>query len=465
MAAALRGRARDRKADQTAVTVCRCWAELVAQVAWSFPSKYPDALGGSLPSMSCSISTIIRLGLAAFALASGTGAPAAPASNLELVSDRVVILMRHGIRSPTKQPPLPPGATAQAWPDWPVPPGYLTPHGGRAIGRVGSFDRSWLVGQGLIPRSGCPTANSLSIIADSDERTIETARNWAANVAPGCKVPITHKPQGTADPLFHAVEQGQVRIDPKRAAESVRKAFGGAGMAGLDQRFRPVLRRLDRVLCGSQAKGCGISSEPTTLVPATATSKPRLAGALDKASTAGQTVLLEYAGGKAIRNVGWGRASVADVRDLSVFHAFQYGPLQRDHYLASVSLALLLPRIRQALSGASASPGVLMIAGHDGTVANLAGLLDAHWTVPGLAADDPVPGGALVIERLRDAAGSKYFRVYYRGQTLEQMRTLAPLRPQTTYMTRIRLPACNALGMSDLCTESGFAALIGKISK
>lgn len=403
----------------------------------------------------------IRLGLAAVALASGVGAAAAPVPRPELFSDRVVILMRHGIRSTTKQPPLPPGAAAQPWPGWPVPPGYLTPHGARAIGRLGSFDRRWLVGQGLIPRSGCPAVNALSVIADSDERTIETARNWAANVAPGCKVRIAHKPQGTPDPLFHAVEQGQVRIDPKRAAESVRRAIGGADGAALDRRYRPVLQRLDRVLCGSQAKGCGISGEPTTIVAGTTTSKPKLAGALDKASTAGQTLLLEYGGGKAMRNVGWGRASVADVRAFSVFHAFQYGPLQRDRYLASASLALLLPRIRQALSGSSVRPTVFMIAGHDGTVANLAGILGAHWNVPGLAADDPVPGGALLIERLHDAQGRKYFRVYYRGQTIEQMRTLAPLRPANSYMARISLPGCKALGMPDLCTEGEFAALIG----
>jgi 4-phytase / acid phosphatase len=394
---------------------------------------------------------------AAVALASG--AAAAPASDPQLVSDRVVILMRHGVRSTTKQPPLPPASAAQPWPDWPVPPGYLTPHGARAIGRVGSFDRRWLVGQGLIPHSRCPAA--LSVIADSDERTIETARSWAANVAPGCKVAIAHQPQGTPDPLFHTVEQGQVRLDPKRAAESVRRALGGADGAALDRRYSPVLQRLDRVLCGGVATGCGISSEATTIVAGTASAKPRLAGALDKASTAGQTLLLEYAGGRAMRDVGWGRASVADVRAFSVFHAFQYGPLQRDPYLASASLALLLPRIRQALSGGSVGPTVFMIVGHDGTVANLAGILGAHWNIPGLAADDPVPGGALLIERLHDAEGRKYFRVFYRGQTLDQMRDLKPLRPANTYMTRISLPGCNALGMTDLCTQGQFGALIG----
>jgi len=411
---------------------------------------------GSVAGMNCSVSPIIRLGLAAFVLACGAPLPAAPPSGPQLTVDRVVILMRHGIRSTTKQPPLP-GAAAQPWPSWPVPPGYLTPHGGRAIGRLGSFDRSWLVPQGLVPRSGCPSADSLSVIADSDQRTIETARNWAANVAPSCKVSIAHKPQGAPDPMFHAVEQGAVRIDPKRADASVRRALGGADGATLDRRFRPVLQRLDQVLCGSETKGCGISSEPTKIVPATATSKPRLGGALDKASTAGQTILLEYGGGKAMRNVGWGRASTADVRAFSVFHAFQYGALQRDRYLASASLALLMPRMRQALSGTSDSPAVLMIAGHDGTVANLAGLLGAHWTVPGLAADDPVPGGALILERLRDPQGHKYFRVYYRGQTLEQMRNLAPLTPGSTYMAQIKLPGCR----SDLCTEREFAALLG----
>lgn len=41
--------------------------------------------------------------------------------------ERVVILSRHGVRSPTKQTQLMNDVTPDKWPQWPVKAGYLTP--------------------------------------------------------------------------------------------------------------------------------------------------------------------------------------------------------------------------------------------------------------------------------------------------------------------------------------------------
>ncbi len=51
--------------------------------------------------------------------------PAAAAPVLE----KVVILQRHGVRSPTK--------ALEGWAQWPVAPGELTDHGAAALARMG----------------------------------------------------------------------------------------------------------------------------------------------------------------------------------------------------------------------------------------------------------------------------------------------------------------------------------------
>jgi 4-phytase/acid phosphatase len=67
------------------------------------------------------------------------GAPAvAKADGATL--ERVIIVMRHGIKRPNSDPPLPKRLTDQAWPVWRVPPAALTPHGEQAIARIADFD-------------------------------------------------------------------------------------------------------------------------------------------------------------------------------------------------------------------------------------------------------------------------------------------------------------------------------------
>lgn len=53
--------------------------------------------------------------------------------------ERVVILSRHGVRSPTKQTQLMNDVTPDKWPQWPVKAGYLTPRGAELVTLMGGF--------------------------------------------------------------------------------------------------------------------------------------------------------------------------------------------------------------------------------------------------------------------------------------------------------------------------------------
>lgn len=398
------------------------------------------------------------LGGIALVLSLGGNGPAGPAADAPppgLSVDRVVLLMRHGVRPPTKAQPMPAGVAADPWPNWPVAPGWLTLHGAEAVGRLGSWDGARLRRLGVLPATGCPMAGAVTVVADSDQRTIATADAWLAALAPGCSIPNRHRPQGEDDPIFSAIEQGQGGYDPAAADAGVAAEVGPGGIAAVEARHRALLVSLDGILCGTAKTGCGVSGEPSSIAPAAAGKRPKLGGALDRASTAAQILLLEYGEGKPMAEVGWGRATARDIAALSAFHALEFRLLARPRTVAAANLSGIAPVLRAGLTGSAA---VTLVSGHDTNVANLGGLLDVHWQVPGIAADDPAPGGAIVLERLRDAKGALYVRALYRSQTLDQIRSATALGADAPYRAVLAIPGCDARGIKGLCTLAQFEA-------
>jgi 4-phytase/acid phosphatase len=387
--------------------------------------------------------------LAALAVTPVTAADRAPAG---LTVDRAVLLMRHGVRPPTKAPAMPARVTPEAWPEWPTKPGWLTPHGAVAVGRAGSWDGARFRSLGLLSATGCPADGSVRVIADSDQRTIATADAWVAALAPNCAIANEHWPQDETDPIFSPLK-GPAALDPAQADAAVGAAVGRGGIAAVEAQYRPLLKRLDSVLCGTGKTSCGVQQEKSGLVGAGPGKRPKLSGALDLASTAAQILLLEYADGKPMPEVGWGRATAADVTAFSAFHALEFRLLARPPYVAAANLTGIVPLIREGLTG---SVRVTMLSGHDTNVANLGGLLDLHWKVPGLATDDPAPGGAIILERLHDGRGRLYVRALYRSQTLDQIRAAGSLAGTLPYHAVLPISGCSAFGVKGLCTLAAF---------
>jgi 4-phytase/acid phosphatase len=394
-----------------------------------------------------------RLGMLAAVLSALAGASAPSAAAPALRLERVVLLMRHGVRPPTKLPAMPAGIAADPWPVWSSKPGYLTAHGAAAIRLLGKADRVTLAKSGLMPAQGCPRPGLIEVVSDSDQRTIATGNAWIEGVAPGCRIAHRHKPQDVPDPLFlNAGENGEP-FDPARADASVAEVLGQGGIAAAHAGELPLLVRLDRILCGDATTGCGLAERPSGLERATADKRPKLKGALDLASTAAQILLLEYAEGFAPKDIGWGRATPADVTALGVFHAEEFAILARPLYLATVNVAPLARRMMAALSDrAPHAPRIVALMGHDTNVASLGGLLGLHWQAPGFAADDPPPGGAIVLEQLRDGAGARFVRARFRASGLDQIRSLAAGAP---YGAILAIDGCGTL-----CPLDRFQALV-----
>ena len=69
------------------------------------------------------------------------------AANPEL--QYVVIVGRHGVRSPTWDAARLQEYSLDPWPDWGVASGELTPHGRELIRILGDYYREWFAEEGL----------------------------------------------------------------------------------------------------------------------------------------------------------------------------------------------------------------------------------------------------------------------------------------------------------------------------
>jgi 4-phytase/acid phosphatase len=357
----------------------------------------------------------------------------------------VVIVSRHGVRSPTGKLDQLNQYSRQPWPVWSVPPGYLTEHGAHLMTLFGAYDRLQMASQGLLAPSGCADAAHIRIVADSDQRTRETGKALAAGLAPGCAIEVRALPEGTPDPLFHSLEAGVGHPDSSLATAAVSGRIGG-NPAGLTEAYRAPLEMLEDVLrgcaagvaCPGQAPSKSIFDIPSSIAPGKGGHLVDLRTPLGTAATMSENLLLEYAEGMDASNVGWGRVDIHKLRDLLQLHTANVDIAQRTNYVARAQASNMLAHILQSMeqassarpvAGALTQPGdrLLILAGHDTNIAAIAGSLNLSWLIDGRRDDTP-PGGALVFElwKRRDTEELSV-HTFYEAQTLDQMRNATPL--------------------------------------
>ena len=349
----------------------------------------------------------------------------------ELRLERVVMLMRHGVRAPLAGE-VPDGTrTAQPWPTWPVPEGQVTPHGAAAMRLLGRHDRRWLAPLGL---ARCPVPGSIRIWTNTASRTIASGEAYVQGFAPGCHVAVGHRPVGQTDPIFEPLSARATAFVPREAIASIDRHTGG--MDALVARHRPALARIDTVL-GCEAGVCS----PVTPATVSASADGHgidLSGPIRAASGTAQVLLLEEAEGMPRRQVGWGRANPATIAQVGAVHAALFDVFTRSPYMAAHQASVLGQRIIETLTARSA-PRLDVMVGHDTNVTALAAALHVELDAPDFAPNDIAPGGALVVERLRDTrSGERFVRLYYRVQPLAAIRALKA----DVVVTPLSIPGC-----------------------
>ncbi|OQP85865.1 hypothetical protein BTR14_13890 [Rhizobium rhizosphaerae] len=391
-----------------------------------------------------------------------------------LVSDKMILLMRHGVRPQTDSKELA-KLSPKAWPTWDVADGQLTAHGIQAVKALAPWQRGMLAAKGLVPAEGCPVQGTVFGWANrSVQRTIDTGKVLLATMFPGCGLGVGYATAEGPDPLYDASETELGAIDVDQAKEAILKAAGGS-FDGLKARAAPLLKELDAILgCETGAKGCPLSAQDWQIdVKEGEGDKPAsvsLKGPLAKAGTLVQVFLLQYANGFPADQVAFGKASTAaDIIRLSELRQLKYDVGNRVPYLAArdasnflnqILIALAIDPTRDETAGGPPNAKVLLFMGSDTQQAEIAAILGLHWHIPPYLDDETPPTGALSFERLHDAEGKAYVRLGFTAPSLDQIRTAGPIDAAHPPIQAISaLPGCEAETVEGACPLETFLTL------
>jgi 4-phytase/acid phosphatase len=366
---------------------------------------------------------MLRLIALVLAFAAAAGA-ADSAARLE----RVVLVVRHGVRPPTQSNAVLAKYAAQPWPEWPVAPGELTPHGGETVKLVARAVRATYVRDGLLPREGCARAGEVSVWADNaDQRTRESGRIFAGTVQPGCDSLEAHWSAAAGrDPIFTGSDDAPCKIDPAQATLAMQAPPSPAEA----ERLGLATARLQAILAPDACSG-----GPGTCFAQAGGAAPGgmgMTGFFPATAGLSEDLLLEYVDGKPMSEVGWGKASAADIATVMALHEHAFDLIRDNAYVTDRRGATMARIVLSALAGTpvgggpQSGPEVRMFAltGHDTNLAWMGGVFGLTWTLP----DNPdftAPSTTLAFEVWK-RGDRRYVRpvVYY--ATLDQLRTLHP---------------------------------------
>lgn len=392
--------------------------------------------------------------------------------------ERAILLSRHGVRSPLKSNEEMDKHVAQAWPTWPVPPGFLTPRGAELMRLMGRYYRVLYGGRGLVQSDDCPPLNTVAAWTDVDQRTRFTGAALFAGMYPRCASPLLRNQNDITvpDPLFYPTPTPSCPMDGAANRAAVLARIGG-DFSSVLREYAPQLSLMQATLCppGMTAPGhyCGLPSEPSA-VRVERNGWLAITGPIGIGSTAAEDFLLESAEGMPANQVAWGRLSGdAALEDLLKIHRLEFDLLHKTEQIARQLGSNLLTQIATTLQDGHKFPGLAKMAepvrlgllvGHDTNIANVARLLNVGWQIPGFQANEASPGGALAFELLRDVhTGRRYIRLAYYAQTLEQMRRAAPLDlREPPGMVAVDLPDCAPYLFEKACPLERFVEIVNK---
>ncbi|MFN7995046.1 MAG: hypothetical protein U0Q18_15670 [Bryobacteraceae bacterium] len=407
-------------------------------------------------------------------------------SDTDTVLKQVIIFGRHSVRSPTVAPADYAKLSRRPYPDFGVPPGYLTEHGRQAETLLGAYYRQYLLHEQLLTGNTKWDASRSYFRANSIQRSNITAAALGAGLYEGIAVPVHSYALGQADPVFDPILAKVAAVDAQRAADEVRQIYnsGGALAAAYSGEFSLVRSVLLNYPTGVEpppgppAGTIDATALPIPLQPVKgtlATGNVVDLGGLLETIVAADPFVMEYTAGLPTWDVGWGQLSLDRLSQHTRLVTLAFNLTFTTPYLAQVqssnAASHVLHTMEQAISqnavpGAFGGPEsrVNVIISSDAYVIGLAGLLGLHWQLPGYQQDFCPPGGALVFElRQSKVTGDYLVRAYFTSQTWGQLRNLSPLTLEAPPATmQLLIPGAHEPGTGLDAKFDSFQALLKK---
>lgn len=355
------------------------------------------------------------------------------------VLEKIVLLSRHGIRSPTASPAALRDKTGFDWPQWSVAPGEMTPHGAEALGAMVQVVRTHYQNLGFSPLRSC--SNMVRIWADgADHRTQQTGQVWAQGLAPECHVSAQWQEQG-ADPVYNAIAAG--REAPQK--QETEQAFASVQPVARTPEVQRGLQALQALMAPKACQDTGRKAWCLRDTPVLEWKKtePHLAGAVARGGMAAESLLLLYAQGFPAEVFGSGKADVpALLKTVMPVHEAESLLLRRLPVVARARNGVMAQSIRAFLAdrpvadipGVTPSTRLLVLAGHDTNQDAMAAIFGLSWTFDDQP-DSTAPDTVLAFERWRYPDRHVEVRVRIFHQSLEELRTGQASRVEASMQT------------------------------
>lgn len=344
-------------------------------------------------------------------------------NNNQYQLDKVVILSRHGIRTPLentiafleKSSPL-------KWPSWDHAYGYLTTRGGALEAFFGHYLSQWLEQKNINIE---PENPDIYVYANSLQRTVATAQFLVNGAFAGYDIPIHHKYTiEKMDPIFDP----SVKDDSPELKQAVLNDIEEADKAGaIFKNLAPAYQMVSDILEYPQSQlyalyKCDFADIPNELY-FKKNEEPELHGPLAIGICAVDAFLLQYYSAFPKDQIAWGKITSRE--------QWQQLIQIRNHYIDLVfhtkTIAqhiskLLINKIDDLLHNKQHK--VNLLVGHDSTIAALLGALDfAPYQLPNQCENTPI-GGMVIFQRYRHISSGKYFfKAEYIYQSFEQLYT------------------------------------------
>lgn len=382
----------------------------------------------------------------------------------------VVVLMRHGVRTPIESETRSSAYNSQHWPVWPTEPGVLTPHGAQALRLLADFYRARYP---LLLQSNSCDHPGIYVEANTASRTIASAKALLPGLSPRCDVQA-HFFTDRLNPLFSPSTSKDV--DQQRAKDATLGRMANQPDWFTTAFARP-LEEMHRVLTVCNGPVCDKAKPDfrTTRVQdgVTATRDPRTESPVTLGADFAENFLLQYTEGMPMSQVGWGRVSRADLNDLMEMNTRYHDFMLRTPYGAQVAASDLAAHIRDTIvSAASGKPATyqlgttddhfILLDGHDSNLSWLGGLLRLDWVLPDQTFNATPPGSALVFEIRRNrTTGIATVQVLFISQTLDQIRELHTLTgAEQPSIAPIFVPGCSGPAPDFACSVEQFTRVV-----
>ncbi|HXQ16501.1 MAG TPA: histidine-type phosphatase, partial [Caulobacteraceae bacterium] len=251
----------------------------------------------------------------------------------------------------------------------------------------------------------------------------------AAALQPGCNLQAPFANTIPRDPIFGGSNAGACSVDQDQLKTAMAAAAASSEVTGID--VGPALTKLQAILapdaCNGGAGTCFSNAD---------SGASGAMGGFPATGGLAEDLLLEYGDGKPMSDVGWGRATAADIAAVMPLHERVYAMLRANPYVASRRGAPMARVVLGALAGKPVGGGpqsgpdlkLMVLSGHDTNIALMADVFDLGWTLPG-EPDGTAPSTALAFELWSDGAHD-YVRPVIYFETMDQLRTLKPARAE-----------------------------------